>query len=73
MTGSRREAVLICYLIAGAAGLLAVFLTQATLVEAIFVACVTLAVSLFGIWWLEFRHGGVREPDPIPEQARSLS
>lgn len=73
MTGSRREAVLICYLLAGAIGLLSVFITQATLPEAIFVAAVVAAVALFGLWWLEFRNGGVREPEPPPEQARSLS
>ncbi|MCC6166432.1 MAG: undecaprenyl/decaprenyl-phosphate alpha-N-acetylglucosaminyl 1-phosphate transferase [Caldilineaceae bacterium] len=77
LTGSRREAVLICYLIAGAAGLVAVFLTQATVVEARFVAVFMLAAVIYGIWWLEFRHGGVREPEPSPEQmteqVRSLS
>ncbi|RIK55187.1 MAG: undecaprenyl/decaprenyl-phosphate alpha-N-acetylglucosaminyl 1-phosphate transferase, partial [Chloroflexi bacterium] len=73
LTGSRREAVLICYLIAGAVGLVAVFLTEATVVEARFVAAFMLAAVIYGIWWLEFRHGGVREPEPSPEQARSLS
>ena len=34
LLGSRREAVLVCYLIAGAAGLAAVFVSQATLLEA---------------------------------------
>lgn len=73
MTGSRREAVLICYLLAGAVGLLAVFLTEARLPEAMFVLVLVIAVALFGIWWLEFRKGGIREPEPAQEQARSLS
>lgn len=73
LTGSRREAVLICYLIAGAIGLVAVFLTRATAVEAKFVAVVIVAAAIYSIWWLEFRNGGIREPEPSPEQARSLS
>ncbi|HXF63759.1 MAG TPA: MraY family glycosyltransferase [Caldilineaceae bacterium] len=73
LTGSRREAVLICYLIAGGIGLLAIFLTQATLPEAVFVAALTVALAVYGIWWLEFRNGGVREPEPAKEQLRSIS
>jgi UDP-GlcNAc:undecaprenyl-phosphate GlcNAc-1-phosphate transferase len=73
LTGSRREAVLICYLIAGAFGLLSVFLTQASFPEAMAVAVLCTAVGLFGIWWLEFRHGGVRAPEPIQEQIRSTT
>lgn len=60
LTGSRREAVLICYLIAGAAGLAAVFITQANLIEALIVGAAVLAAAVYGIWWLEFRKGGVR-------------
>lgn len=73
LTGSRREAVLICYLIAGAIGLVAVFLTRATAVEAMFVAVVIVAAAIYSIWWLEFRHGGIHEPEPSTEQVRSLS
>jgi UDP-GlcNAc:undecaprenyl-phosphate GlcNAc-1-phosphate transferase len=77
LTGSRREAVLICYLIAGAAGLLAVFLTQTNFFEALLVAIVVggsvAALALYGIWWLEFRDGGVREPEPAKEQLRSVT
>ncbi len=65
LTGSRREAVLLCYLISGATGLVAVFLTRATLGEAMIVASVVVTIALYGIWWLEFRGGGVREPNPI--------
>jgi UDP-GlcNAc:undecaprenyl-phosphate GlcNAc-1-phosphate transferase len=60
LTGSRREAVLICYLIAGAVGLSAVFITQATRLEALIVGVLMLLIALYGWWWLEFRKGGVR-------------
>jgi len=56
---SRREAVLVCYLLAGVAGLAAVFVTQGTLWEARAVAGALACAALYGIWWLEFRHGGV--------------
>ena len=62
-----------CYLLAGAIGLLAIFLTQAALPEAIFVALMVVSAAIYGIWWLEFRNGGVRENEPIPDQARSHS
>jgi UDP-GlcNAc:undecaprenyl-phosphate GlcNAc-1-phosphate transferase len=55
MTGSRREAVLICYLIGGAAGLTAVFVSQAVLWEAVALGGVTMALALLSLWWLEFR------------------
>lgn len=60
LTGSRREAVLLCYLIAGTVGLASIFITQATLVEATIVGGALLLVALYGIWWLEFRNGGIR-------------
>lgn len=66
LTGSRREAVLICYLIGCATGLVGVFLTDATLREAAIMGMVVFVVALFGIWWLEFRHGGVRTSAPRP-------
>jgi UDP-GlcNAc:undecaprenyl-phosphate/decaprenyl-phosphate GlcNAc-1-phosphate transferase len=62
LTGSRREAVLICYLISGAVGLVAIFMTQATLIEARVVGAAVLLAAIYGIWRLEFRKGGVREP-----------
>ncbi|MEZ4735141.1 MAG: MraY family glycosyltransferase [Caldilineaceae bacterium] len=60
LTGSRREAVLLCYLIAGAVGLSSIFMTQATLIEAAIVGGALLLIALYGIWWLEFRRGGIR-------------
>lgn len=59
LTGSRREAVLICYLIAGAIGLGAIFLTQAALSEAVMIALGVSLLGISGIWWLEFRRGGI--------------
>ena len=53
MTGSRREAVLICYLIGGAAGLTAVFVSQAVLWEAIVLGGITMVVALVSLWWME--------------------
>jgi len=52
-TGSRREAVLICYLIAGAAGVAAVFVTQATLIEGYAVGVLALAAGIFALWRFE--------------------
>ncbi len=61
LLGSRREAVLVCYLIGGSLGLGAIFLTQATWIEASVIATITAGLALLSLWWLEFRHGGVRE------------
>lgn len=60
LTESRREAVLICYLIAGAVGLSAVFVAEANATEARIVGAAILLIALYSLWWLEFRHGGVR-------------
>lgn len=59
LTNSRREAVLICYLIAGAVGLSSVYLTEATMPEALFIGSIVAMAALFSLWWLEFRNGGV--------------
>ncbi len=60
LTGSRREAVLLCFLISGAVGLSSIFMTQATLRDATIVGLILLAIALYSIWWLEFRKGGIR-------------
>ena len=60
LTGSRREAVLLCYLLAGSVGLASIFITKANLVEATTVGGALLLIALYGLWWLEFRKGGVR-------------
>ncbi len=48
-----REAVLTCYLAAGAFGVLAIFVTQATVIEGYVVGGAVLAAALYAIWWLE--------------------
>jgi len=60
LLGSRREAVLVCYLIAGAVGLSSVYVSQATLPAALLIGAAVFAAALYGLWWLEFRHGGVK-------------
>lgn len=53
LTGSPREAVLICYLIGFIAGVLATFITQASILEGYAVGAAALLAGLFGIWKLE--------------------
>ncbi len=55
LTGSQREAVLLCYLVTGATGLASIFLTQANLQEALVVGLAALVLALFSLWKLEFR------------------
>ncbi len=55
LTGSQREAVLLCYLVTGATGLASIFLTQANLQEAAIVGLAALVLALFSLWRLEFR------------------
>ncbi|WP_129671463.1 MraY family glycosyltransferase [Candidatus Chloroploca sp. Khr17] len=50
---TRREAVLTCYLLGGAAGMVGVYLTRATMVEAYFVAVMMAAVGVAALIWLE--------------------
>lgn len=59
LTNSRREAVLICYLIAGAVGLSSIYLTEANPLEATVIGGAVALVALGSLWWLEFRNGGV--------------
>ncbi len=54
---THREAVLTCYLITGALGVVAIFVTQANVAEGYTVGGMVLAVALYGIYWLE-RHAG---------------
>ncbi len=60
LLGSRREAVLVCYLIAGAVGLAAVYVSVATLPAALLLGGTVFVAGLFGLWGLEFRRGGVK-------------
>lgn len=66
LTGSRREAVLICYLIGNAFGLVGIFLSDATFTEGMVLGAAVLLLCAAAIWWLEFRKGGVRLPAPAP-------
>jgi UDP-GlcNAc:undecaprenyl-phosphate GlcNAc-1-phosphate transferase len=50
---TRREAVLTCYLLAGACGMVGVYLTQARPAEAYLVAGALAAAGVVGIVWLE--------------------
>ena len=54
-TGSQREAVLLCYLIAGGTGPASIFLTQANLQEAVIVGLASLLLAMFALWKLEFQ------------------
>lgn len=51
---SQREAVLILYNIGGALGLIAVFVTQATLIESFAIGGIVTLAGLYAIWHLEF-------------------
>ena len=73
LTGSRREAVLLCYLLGGALGLGAVFVTQATWIEALVMGSAVVIAALYAIWRLEFWKGGVREAEHGVDSDRSMS
>ena len=53
LTGSPREAVLICYLLGGLGGVLATFVTQASVLEGYLAGGIVLLVAFYGIWRLE--------------------
>jgi len=53
LTGCPREAVLICYLFAGVAGIIATFVTQASIPEGYGAGVAVVVAALFGIWRLE--------------------
>jgi UDP-GlcNAc:undecaprenyl-phosphate GlcNAc-1-phosphate transferase len=50
---TRREAVLICYLICAGLGVIALFVTQASIVEGYVVGAVMALVGMWGLWRLE--------------------
>lgn len=53
IAGSPREAVLFCYLLGGAAGMVATFVTQANHLEGYAVGSAVVLTSIYGIWRLE--------------------
>ncbi|MDX1416560.1 MAG: MraY family glycosyltransferase [Candidatus Promineifilaceae bacterium] len=50
---SQREAVLILYIVGGALGMIAIFITQATLLESLAIGGIVAATALAAIWQLE--------------------
>jgi len=52
---TQREAVLILYLLGGASGMAAIFITQASVLEGYLLGAVTAVLALYAIWWLERR------------------
>lgn len=58
--GSKREAVLVCYLLCCALGTAAIFVSQATFGEAAVLATVSSGLGVYTLWWMEFRRGGIR-------------
>jgi UDP-GlcNAc:undecaprenyl-phosphate GlcNAc-1-phosphate transferase len=53
ITGSTREAVLLCYLLGGICGMAATFVTQASMLEGYAVGLAFLVLAIYGIWRLE--------------------
>ncbi len=50
---SQREATLILYLFTGMTGMIALFITEATLLEAYTIAVISSLIALYAVWWLE--------------------
>jgi UDP-GlcNAc:undecaprenyl-phosphate GlcNAc-1-phosphate transferase len=50
---TRREAVLICYLLCAGLGVVALFVTQATIIEGYVVGGTMVLVGLWGLWRME--------------------
>lgn len=55
LTNSKREAVLLCYLIAGGVGLSSIYVTRAGVIEAHILLAALIGAGAYGIWWFEFR------------------
>jgi UDP-GlcNAc:undecaprenyl-phosphate/decaprenyl-phosphate GlcNAc-1-phosphate transferase len=71
LTGSRREAVLICYLFAFIAGVAATFVTQASTLEGYAVGATMLVAGLYGIWRMERLFRGWQVADAASAQQAS--
>jgi UDP-GlcNAc:undecaprenyl-phosphate GlcNAc-1-phosphate transferase len=50
---TRREAVLICYLVCAGLGVVALFVTQATILEGYIVGGIVALAAVAALWWLE--------------------
>jgi UDP-GlcNAc:undecaprenyl-phosphate/decaprenyl-phosphate GlcNAc-1-phosphate transferase len=53
MNYTQREAVLILYLMGGILGMIAIFVTQATLSESLIIGGLVALAALYAIWWFE--------------------
>jgi UDP-GlcNAc:undecaprenyl-phosphate GlcNAc-1-phosphate transferase len=57
LTGSKREAVLICYLIAGTCGMISIFITTANIIEGYAVGLGAFTMGAVALWWFEEKVG----------------
>jgi UDP-GlcNAc:undecaprenyl-phosphate GlcNAc-1-phosphate transferase len=57
LTGSKREAVLLCYLLAGACGMVGIFITTASVLLGYAVGLAMLILGAVSIWWFESKVG----------------
>ena len=57
LTGSKREAVLMCYLIAGVCGMVAIFITTASVLLGYAVGLAMFVLGAISIWWFETKVG----------------
>jgi UDP-GlcNAc:undecaprenyl-phosphate GlcNAc-1-phosphate transferase len=64
-----REAVMTHYLIGGAYGMVAILVTQAVVLEGYLLGGATALVSLYGLWFFEFKKK--RDPNPALPQPPS--
>src|SRR5512136_1541947 len=62
-----REAVMTHYLISGAYGMMAILITEATILEGYLLGGAVALVSLYALWRFEFRQKA--EPQPVPPQS----
>ena len=65
---TQREAVLILYLIGGALGVVAMFITQADVLESYIVGAVVFLIGVFGLAQLERRWAACTQPT-TPKEA----
>ncbi len=65
VTHSTREAVLLCYIVGFLAGIVATFITEATILEGYAVGIVIAVAGLYGIWKLE----RIYRSQPSPEKS----
>ena len=65
-----REAVMTHYLISGAYGMVAILVTQAVVLEGYLLGGTTALVSLYGLWFFEFKQKNNPDP-PVPQTPAS--